>query len=367
MIKRITILLLLISGFNFAQDAINYFPQSFPHTWWTFDVYNLDSNGVRIDESKRTKLDSIADFGNYFDKDSYLIVSKTAPDDIINNVEYKDSSFLNFDGALAEEYFGFFAPADSGDAIDTILYDFISSIRDWYPLFKFDSPVGDEYLLLDRDTVITVLINDVPLDVTLNLTVNGQRVEDADNIDTGIGNFDGVKVFVYNLKFKVIVPLLPPPLPPVEIDVVTIPDTLWIGSEHWVIKELRPTVVTEDLEIFGIPSFYVFGEEKYLADFDMLVGVDETFADNIKFELKQNYPNPFNPSTNIEFSVPSASDVKLSVYNLLGQEVSILVNKNLTAGNYKITFNGENLSSGIYLYRLQTNGFNIVRKMTLIK
>lgn len=364
--NTIVILFLLISGFGFAQDAINYFPQNAVNAWWTFDVYNLDSNSVRIDESQRTRLDSIADFGIYFDKESYLILSKIAPNEFINNTDYKDSTFLHFDGALAEEYFGFYTPSDSGEAIDTILFNFISSIRDWYSLFRFDNPVGEEYLLLDRDTIITVLINNEEFDITLNLTVNGHRAEDANNIDTGIGNFDGVKVFVYNLKFKVIIPF-PPPVPPLVIDVVTIPDTLWIGDDHWVIKEFRPTVVTEDLEIFGIPSFYVFGEEKYLADFDMLVGVEETFADNIQFELKQNYPNPFNPSTVIEFSIPTADKVRLSIFNILGQEISVLLNDNLQPGNYKIDFSGKNLSSGIYLYKLQTNNFNVVRKMILLK
>ncbi len=234
-------------------------------------------------------------------------------------------------------------------------------------MFKFDSPVGEEYLLLDRDTVITILINDEPLDVTLNLTVNGKRENDADNIDTGVGSFDGAKVFVYNLKFKVIAQLLPPPLPPLEIDVVTIPDTLWIGWEHWVIKEYRPTVVKEDLEMFGIPSFYIFGEEKYLSDFDMLVGVEETFTDNMKYELKQNYPNPFNPSTLIEFSIPESDDVRLTVYNLLGEEVSTLLNKHLSAGNYKINFGASELSSGIYFYELKTSRYNSVKKMILLK
>jgi len=376
MVKKITILALffLACDFLFAQDAINYFPNNNLGTLWSFDVYNLDSNSVRVEESKRIKLDSLATFDNYFDKDSYLIVSKIAPEDIINNVEYRDSTFLYFDGSTAEEFFGFFTPADSGDAIDTILYDFISSIRDWYPLFRFDSPVGEEYLLLDRDTIITVLINDEPLDVTLNISVNGQRAEDANNIETDVGNFDGVKVFIYDLNFKVTIPLLPPPLPPLVIDIVTIPDTLWIANDVWVIKEIRPTVLTEDLELFGIPSFYVFGEEKYLSDLDVVVGVEEeTFADNMKYELKQNYPNPFskgsggNPTTTIEFSIPIESVVKLSIYNLLGQEIAVILNDRLTAGNYKVSFNGTNLSSGIYFYGLQTKNQNIVKKMTLIK
>ncbi len=86
-----------------------------------------------------------------------------------------------------------------------------------------------------------------------------------------------------------------------------------------------------------------------------------------KFELTQNYPNPFNPSTTISFSIPQSGNVKLSVYNLLGQEVQNLVNGFVEAGNHTINFNAKNINSGIYLYKIEANGFTQTRKMTLIK
>ncbi|MDT3694753.1 MAG: choice-of-anchor J domain-containing protein [Ignavibacterium sp.] len=86
-----------------------------------------------------------------------------------------------------------------------------------------------------------------------------------------------------------------------------------------------------------------------------------------KFELSQNYPNPFNPSTSIKFNLPVASNVKLSVFNLLGQEVKTLVNGFKTAGSHTITFDASALSSGIYLYKIEANNFTQTRKMTLIK
>ncbi len=86
-----------------------------------------------------------------------------------------------------------------------------------------------------------------------------------------------------------------------------------------------------------------------------------------KFELSQNYPNPFNPSTSISFSIPQSGNVKLSIYNLLGQELGTLINKNMEAGSYSVNFNAENLFSGIYIYRLEHNGMVLTRKMTLIK
>src|SRR6056297_208380 len=94
-------------------------------------------------------------------------------------------------------------------------------------------------------------------------------------------------------------------------------------------------------------------------------GTDPEVAD--KFELKQNYPNPFNPSTNITYSLPQQSDVQLRVYDMVGREVATLINREQAAGAYTITFDASELSSGMYLYRLDTGSTTITRKMMLIK
>lgn len=86
-----------------------------------------------------------------------------------------------------------------------------------------------------------------------------------------------------------------------------------------------------------------------------------------KFELAQNYPNPFNPTTLISFTIPQSGNVKLSVYNLLGQEISTLVNEYREAGTYDVEFNAVNLNSGVYLYKLESNGLTLTKKMTLLK
>ncbi|MBN1634150.1 MAG: T9SS type A sorting domain-containing protein [Ignavibacteria bacterium] len=90
------------------------------------------------------------------------------------------------------------------------------------------------------------------------------------------------------------------------------------------------------------------------------------------FSLSQNYPNPFNPSTTIKFSIPSNGYVNLNVFNTLGQEVKTLVSGQLPAGTYNADFNGSNLTSGVYFYRLNytdNNGkqFSDVKKLMLIK
>jgi hypothetical protein len=86
-----------------------------------------------------------------------------------------------------------------------------------------------------------------------------------------------------------------------------------------------------------------------------------------KFSLEQNYPNPFNPSTKIEFTIPQSSFVNLKVYNILGKEVSNLVNEEKPAGSYEVKFNGSNLSSGIYFYTLKTGSYIQTKKLILLK
>ncbi len=95
---------------------------------------------------------------------------------------------------------------------------------------------------------------------------------------------------------------------------------------------------------------------------------DETASESpVQFGLKQNYPNPFNPTTTIEYSIAKGTNVKVKVYDILGNEVATLVNGFKPAGNYKETFNAYNLPSGNYFVRLQAGEAVDVKKITLLK
>jgi ligand-binding sensor domain-containing protein len=85
------------------------------------------------------------------------------------------------------------------------------------------------------------------------------------------------------------------------------------------------------------------------------------------FSLEQNYPNPFNPITKIKYSIPSQTFVTIKIYDLLGKELESLVNEEKPAGSYELNFNAENLSSGVYFYRLITNKFIETKKLILLK
>lgn len=103
------------------------------------------------------------------------------------------------------------------------------------------------------------------------------------------------------------------------------------------------------------------GTYKYSGEIEATANVPSAF------KLNQNYPNPFNPSTSIKFNLPKASFVNLTIYNVLGAQVATLVNEKLEPGTYTKNFNANNLSSGVYFYRLTAGNIVITKKMSLLK
>jgi hypothetical protein len=87
----------------------------------------------------------------------------------------------------------------------------------------------------------------------------------------------------------------------------------------------------------------------------------------LKYELGQNYPNPFNPTTNIEFTLPVRSDVRLVLMNVLGQEVKVIAAGSYKAGSHTVTLDASSLASGVYFYKLQTEKFSEAKKLVLMK
>jgi hypothetical protein len=86
-----------------------------------------------------------------------------------------------------------------------------------------------------------------------------------------------------------------------------------------------------------------------------------------EYSISQNYPNPFNPATTIQYSIPENGNVALKIFNALGKEVANLVNEFQQPGIYKVNFNGENLGSGVYYYRLESGRFSQTNKMILLR
>jgi hypothetical protein len=130
---------------------------------------------------------------------------------------------------------------------------------------------------------------------------------------------------------------------------------------HWFPAQYTQWKAQEDAEHTRINTWLETGKDPTVGIIEVKGTVPAVYT------LSQNYPNPFNPTTKIDYSIPKSGFVSLKVFNLLGQEVATLYNGNQKAGNYEATFNGANLASGVYMYRLQSDNVSITKKFVLMK
>jgi hypothetical protein len=105
----------------------------------------------------------------------------------------------------------------------------------------------------------------------------------------------------------------------------------------------------------------------YFNSENLPTGISGNGTTPTSFRLSQNYPNPFNPTTNINFSIPKNELVKIKIYDILGKEVATVVNEQMNAGTYNISFDASKLSSGVYMYKIIAGSFSDIKKMMLIK
>jgi chitinase len=151
--------------------------------------------------------------------------------------------------------------------------------------------------------------------------------------------------------------------------VISYDDTasLSVKCSYVLSKGIRGTI------IWAIGQDYLNGEQPLLAALGTGLGLvsgvpsDRATSAPGSFALLQNYPNPFNPTTTITYVLPGLSHVNLTVHDILGREVSVLVNERKEAGVHEVTFDGSNLASGVYFYRLQAGSFVAVKRSLLLK
>jgi len=143
--------------------------------------------------------------------------------------------------------------------------------------------------------------------------------------------------------------------------------------ETWINKEWKPGDGDYfDYELFG--NYYLIGGGKTEIFYKTITDINKSNSSILNYSLSQNYPNPFNPTTTIEYSISvvdesfaSTTNVVLKVYDVLGHEVTTIVNKKQKPGNYKVQFDASTFPSGIYFYELQKGNFRMVKKMILLK
>ena len=160
--------------------------------------------------------------------------------------------------------------------------------------------------------------------------------------------------------------------------------------DGWKKVRVSTEKIIGKLPIFSQLNFIFWGVSKKIGYISVSISIDNLFGEDSlgirttydsfditdvprgnslpkEFSLSQNYPNPFNPATIIKYSVPRSQFVNLKVYDLLGKEVATLVNEEKPAGEYEVRFDASNLPSGLYIYRLQGQNINLVKKMMLLK
>jgi len=152
----------------------------------------------------------------------------------------------------------------------------------------------------------------------------------------------------------------------------------FVSGKIWALTKTDSNISNELIFETGY-SISTFGVDEqdnlYFADYSSgklfkIEGGKTTSVGSMKqpsFQLKQNYPNPFNPETKIDFSLNNPENIKFEIFNSLGQLVQTLLNDEITAGDYSIMWNADKFSSGTYFYRLSSDKFSLIKKMTLIK
>ena len=141
--------------------------------------------------------------------------------------------------------------------------------------------------------------------------------------------------------------------------------------DFWLVGEGEEAVRLSDTDAENVACSFPDDENPVTFDVPSM-SVEGLASLPVEFSLKQNYPNPFNPVTNIQFDLPEQSLVKLSIYNLLGQEVVSLVNNQLNAGSHLIQWNGQDaqgvqVSTGLYIYSIQAGNFTDQKKMLMLQ
>jgi hypothetical protein len=128
--------------------------------------------------------------------------------------------------------------------------------------------------------------------------------------------------------------------------------------------------IVVNTDISGSGSFTIpdaLDQLKIIVNYSNTTDVNDEQLHPVDFNLLQNYPNPFNPSTIIRYSIPDNQFVSLKVYDILGKEVTTLINEEVSAGTYNINFNGNGLTSGIYFYSIKAGAFTETKSMILMK
>lgn len=245
----------LITAAAFAQQASDYFPSQTGYKW-NYKVVPLDSSNNQVDSLTFFRADSFAATANYNGRNADIVLTKAGPSGIINSLPYLDSSFYSFENADGLRYFrilyldNLISVLDS-IGIDTTFLNYLQSFEDWYSVYRFDSPVNSDYTVFTRDTVLSFNGHDYPL----RFEFKGKR-QDDETITVDAGTFLCKKFLFADVVSYLI--MLPPPLPPIPVEIFREETNDWISQNVWTVQERVPSR-NIDLSYFGFGTYNVPG------------------------------------------------------------------------------------------------------------
>lgn len=328
----------LISNLH-SQNAQQYLPVEIGNVWIN-NFYVLDSLGNPAGEPQ-ILIDSSVAYQSFLGKQTLFVIRRPA------GVEIGDTNWIS---ASTQSIFIHQRDLE----IDTFV---TFKLPDWFEYYRFGTSLGTFYQIYRFDTTLTIPeLGTLPL----RFLVRGARLG-LDTLTVPAGFFNAVK-FRIEIKVQYLV-TLPPPLPPVAIDLVTIPINDWLAQGRYIIKSVQEPFSIDTLNLF-IP-----GLMRELVEFKSTTSVKDEKIIVENFELYQNYPNPFNGLTIIQFNLPKKEKVNLKIYDVLGREITTLVDGELNSGLHQIYFEASyyDLPSGIYYYTLRTENGIKSKAMVYLK
>ena len=357
---NISVLFIIFSIACFAQDAASYFPAN-PGFTWNFKVIPLDSVNNEIDSLTFYRVDSFAVAQNYQGMPANIILSKVKLSPALPFSPFVDSSFVALNGSDAYTYYKLFN-IDSlinslGSSNIMAKIQRVNDVSGWLSFYRFAQAENQSYQIFSLDTSVTYNNASLPVRFEIKGTRTADQTIQIENQTYGCKKF-----VIDNIVSYLLAPTIP-------LKLFDISDTVWIAPGQWIIQDIMPTN-NLDLSAYGIGKLYIPGLKQVLTS-QIPTGVRNTEAQINGFKLYQNYPNPFNPSTIIRYSLPEYSYVELTIYDILGNKVTTLVNKGQNAGNYEAEFNPSllngGLSTGVYFYTLKTGKASITKKLIYLK
>lgn len=344
-------------GDIFAQNASDYFPTQLDYNWF-FEIKMLDSLNNPVSGSSRFRRDTYTGEETFIGRLAKVVHEHDYLSNPIEPGVVTDTARFSLEGSNAYEYISFTGSLDTLPFIGKLgITNFLKSLNNWYSVYRFSSNVNVEYTLFSKDTTITIDTLTLPI----RFSYKAKRLND-EQVNTVVGVYNAKKFLLYNtISYLLIIN----PLPPIEIPIVKQYDTTWFAENIWLIKRSVPSTIV-DLSKLGIPvSFFIPGYLLEVTNSSQVKTISNEIPDGLW--LRQNYPNPFNPVTVINFSVPESGNVKLTLYDMNGREIAKLINGDFRIGEYSYTLDASGLASGVYVYKLETNGFALSKYMVLLK